>query len=303
MNSQKLKALSRSLKNLQLAPELKEEMKREALKILQEHREIENTGMIQKLEREFSRARDECQLLIPEALNQKTFGEIIAAGGSFYYDENEHAHVLMVPQEIIPVDATNAPKIPTSDASHRFILGDASSTINKLQASVLKSKRSRLIASTPSHSMTTRKKQDRLSRYSNNSADCSMIYPSAPSYRFATSTVPASAIKSKIRATAKKPSKAVSASKKLAVSAFQFKPPAPVDQAHRSTALKMDAISPIVNPSDSDPSVNLTLLNPKTPSGKNRLFKKQLRRAEKDEVIVHCSTSGTPLIVDSEKQK
>ena len=42
--------------------------------------------------------------------------------------------------------------------------------------------------------------------------------------------------------------------------------------------------------------VRLTLFNPRTPSG-NRLFNKNPRVANPDERVVHCSITGTPLIV------
>ena len=47
---------------------------------------------------------------------------------------------------------------------------------------------------------------------------------------------------------------------------------------------------------------NLSLINPKTPSG-NRLFKKPPRRMKPDEQIVICSKAGTPLLADEKKKK
>ena len=46
---------------------------------------------------------------------------------------------------------------------------------------------------------------------------------------------------------------------------------------------------------------NLSLINPKTPGGTNRLFKKSPRKMLPDETVVFCSKAGTPLLIEKGK--
>ena len=46
---------------------------------------------------------------------------------------------------------------------------------------------------------------------------------------------------------------------------------------------------------------NLSLVNPKTPGGRHRLFKKPPRKMEPHEEVIFCSKNGTPLLVEKKK--
>lgn len=296
---QKVKNFCMSFKRLNLSPELAQEFKNEVHKALDEAEELEKK-IPSKLEKELDHFHSQNELLIPDCLTKKTFREINSEGGEFYYDGELDCLVLIVPRKIMLTETKSSSKLPPSLATNqRFILGDASSAVNKLQLSVVKSKRHRIIAPTPSHTMTTRKKQDRLSRYSSNPCDSSMIYPTASLRSAVKPAVTSTVTKSRLRApgTVRK-----APARTLPGKPFQFKAPAPVAFDAKRTPMKMEAISPIFNDSIFDESTRLTNINPKTPGGKNRLFKKAPRLAKEDDVIIHCSVSGTPLIVDSDRR-
>lgn len=53
----------------------------------------------------------------------------------------------------------------------------------------------------------------------------------------------------------------------------------------------------------STPPFRMTLVNPKTPQGKHRLFKKEPRKVNDGEHIVHCSAAGTPLLIPNNDEK
>lgn len=293
--SNKLKQLTRKIASLQLSGEEKQQLVDEISKATEEV----NTSYVETLDKlndevKFHYSRKKAE--VPAYLLKLTIGEIREAGGSYGVDEETGDVVLQIPISLVPSDSKITSGIRPPSAKKDFnrpVLNDMSTLVNKIQVSALKNKRPRITTATPTHTMTTRKKVARTSRYSPTELDNTMIYSNTRAFRSIAKPV-ASKLNSTLR------SSRMPVSSKLQVQASSK----PESQAS-SSDVSMENHQHQPSTTSSKASIRLTDVNPKTPGGQHRLLKKQPRLAKEDEIIItiNCSKAGTPLFLKQQANK
>lgn len=291
--TKKLNQITRRISKLDLTDEKLTQFTDEIERVISEFSKQFKEEIDQKIT-DISTHFSKLKLSIPSNILKLTPNEIINAGGSYDVDPETGEIVFNIPKNLFVSDfkITNMVKAAVEkEASSRNVLTDLSFIKNKVQGSVMKSKRARPIV-TPSHSMTTRKKVARMTTCSPSELDNTMIYSNTRA--FATSSKPVASRGGRVTNTLK-PSSSVKAPTLLQREMVKSTP-----KSHPHTTSFIRTHEKGTCPSN---SVRLTLVNPKTPGGQNRLFKKQPRAARDGEVILHCSTAGTPLLTKQQANK
>lgn len=288
----------------QLKLELSDEM------ILQLHKDLQNAynQVQQELQDELRKLQDDVLLKvqsvrsrIPSCALGMTVEQIKAAGGTLSVDELTGELVIDIPKELMQSNYIMASKIrpPSAKKIHNEV------TI-RIQNSAIKNKKSRLVADTPSHTMTLRKKITQ--NFMNSTPIPDSTFAKKRQHTGNITPSHTATLRKKIPKTEPVDQSAMflrnvppSTIKKENKENFNHENFAPSNRKLFLTPSRIPKLpATLTKCKDGNPftNVKLSLVNPKTPSGKNRLFQKQPRIADDDEIVIHCSTAGTPLVIN-----
>ena len=288
--------LTKRISNLELNDQTKQQFIEEIQNLISEEtKRYEETldALDEQIRFNYSSAKTN----IPPALLKLTIDEIREAGGDVCLDPETNTIVYRIPNSLVSPEfklPSSGIRPPSAKKDTQGILKEVLAHINKVQASATRNnKRPRMTAMTPSHTMTTRKKIQRVTKYSPSGFDDSMIYSNTRALRSVAKPV-ASRVNS-ISTVRKGP-----VSSKVPAKAIP-KTTSKVESKGSSTDVSIENHQQ--SSTSSTESIRLTLVNPKTPGGQHRLFNKQPRAVKEGEIIVHCSTAGTPLLIKQQAGK